>query len=327
MSKILITGGSGFVGTNLISMLITKKKYQIMNIDIANPKLDLHDKYWNPCDILDRSKIIESFSSFNPDFVIHLAAKVDVDGISLDDYIVNITGTKNILDAIQDTKSVKKVIITSTQFVNQYNGVPKHDEDFAPHTVYGESKVITEQLTRKSNLKCCWTIIRPTNIWGPWHWRYPHEFWKVIADGKYYHPIGKKVTRSYGYVGNVVWQIQRILEIEEDKVNRQVFYVGDKPINILDWVNGFSNMQIGKNVRLIHPLFIKSLAIFGDVLKLIGLKFPITSSRFKSMTTSNDAPMNKTFEVLGDPPYKLEESIRETVDWLKINYPHLVKVK
>ena len=113
---------------------------------------------------------------------------------------------------------------------------------------------------------------------------------------------------------------------EEDKVNKQVFYVGDKPIEIVEWVNGFSRLQIGKNIRLVSPLFVKSLALFGDVLKNIGVAFPINSSRYKSMTTSNDAPMDKTFVVLGNPPYSLEEGIEATVDWLKVYHPKLIKI-
>jgi len=248
---------------------------------------------------MDRKTLFEIIKEFQPNYVVHLAARADVDGKKLDDYLVNTEGTYNVLSAIKHVSSVKRVVITSTQFVNHYNGTPKNDEDFAPHTVYGESKVITEKLTREANLKCCWTIIRPTNIWGPWHWRYPYEFWKVIADGKYLHPKVKKVTRSYGYVGNIVWQIQQILVLEEDKVNKQVFYVGDKPIDILEWVNGFSRQQIGKDVRLVLPLFVKGLAVFGDILKIVGITFPITSSRYKSMTTSNIAPMDKTFKIIG----------------------------
>lgn len=70
------------------------------------------------------------------------------------------------LDVIKATPSVERVIITSSQFVCGPGYIPKHDEDFAPVTVYGQSKVLTEQLTRQAGLRCVWTIVRPTNIWG-----------------------------------------------------------------------------------------------------------------------------------------------------------------
>jgi len=324
MRKLIITGGSGFIGTNLISFL--KNNYEILNIDIKPPVDQSQNSFWVNCNILDKAKLCTKVYEFKPDLVIHLAARADVYGKSLADYRTNTEGTKNVLDAINNTSSIERVIITSTQFVNQYNGLPKNDEDFAPHTVYGESKVITEKLTRKSNLNCCWTIIRPTNIWGPWHNRYPYEFWKIIAENKYFHPANQNVIRSYGYVGNVCSQIYGLLKTNEDTVNRQVFYVGDEPINILDWVNEFSVQLTGKNVKQVDKHLIKSIAFIGDILKYFSIKFPLTSSRFKSMTTSNQAPMEKTFKILGTPPFTLKEGVQETIKWLRKYHPNLVRL-
>ena len=321
--KVLVTGGSGFIGTNLISIL--KDSCEVLNVDIKPPVNKLQMNYWKKSDILEKKHLGEQFEAFKPNMVVHLAARADVDGKTLDDYKTNTEGTANVLEAVKNTSSIERVIITSTQFVNQYNGIPQHDEDYAPHTIYGESKVISEKLTRKADLKCTWTIIRPTNVWGPWHWRYPYEFWKIIAEGKYFHPKNQSVFRSYGYVGNVCSQISRILEIDEYLVNKKVYYVGDESINILDWVNEFSIQQTGKNVKQVDKSLLKMIALSGDILQLFNIKFPLTSSRFKSMTTSNATPMSKTFEVLGLPQYDLKEGVRKTIEWLKEYHPNLVR--
>lgn len=69
---------------------------------------------------------------------------------------------------IESSPSVKHLIITSTQYVYRPGmDLPKNDADYNPHTKYGESKVINEKDIRTSNIKYSWTIIRPTNIWGP----------------------------------------------------------------------------------------------------------------------------------------------------------------
>jgi nucleoside-diphosphate-sugar epimerase len=324
--RILVTGGSGFIGTNLMDSLIVHETHTVINIDNNKPKVPSHKVVWKQCNILDKKEVDDIFSSFKPELVIHLAARTDTDpDTKLDDYKINTSGSENIINAIKASGSVKRVIFTSTQFVNQYHGIPKHDEDYAPHTVYGESKVIMEKMIRGADLKCEWVIIRPTNIWGPWHIRYPYEFWKVLSKGLYFHPGRAPVIRSYGYVGNVVSQIMGLIDAPREKINGKVFYVGDKPIDIYYWVNGFSVKQIGKNVIVIPRMLVKTLAIAGDILALVKLKFPITSSRYKSMTNSNTAPMEKTFEVLGEPPYSLEQGIDETVAWMKQYFPDLVK--
>lgn len=326
--KILITGGSGFIGMNLINKLALSGKYSILNLDISKPKVNEQLLYWKQCDIMNEKEVNDFFKSFQPDTVIHLAARTDTDPNNvLSDYELNIGGSQNILGAVKKFTEVKRLIITSTQFVNQYQGLPKNDEDFAPHTVYGESKVLMEKMTRNSELKCIWTIIRPTNIWGPWHLRYPHEFWKVLSKGLYFHPGKKPVIRSYGYVGNVVFQIISILQSPSEKVNGKVFYVGDLPIDVYDWVNGFSQKQIGKNVRVVPRILVRLLALVGDVLSMIKITFPLTSSRYKSMTNSNIAPMEKTIEAFGTPPYTLDQGIDETVEWMKLYHPELIKKK
>lgn len=316
--KILVTGGSGFIGSYLVDVLISTGFTEIVNVDIAKPTENNHVQYWRKMNILERESLASLFKEFKPLLVVHLAARTDTEPENvLDDYKTNTDGTANVLNAVSCCDSVERLIITSTQFVHQYKGFPQHDEDFAPHTVYGESKVITEKLTRNADLSCCWTIIRPTNIWGPRHPRYPTEFWHVLKKGRYVHPGKVPVIRSYGYVGNVVDQIMNILELEKTKINKQVFYVGDASINLYDWVNGFSVALNKKNVRVVPRPAVRVLAVFGDMLRLLGLKFPITSSRYKSMTNCNTAPMEKTFQVLGHPRYSLEMGIEQTVSWLK----------
>jgi len=313
--RYLITGGSGFIGTNLIDHLSDQGEH-LLNVDINPPYKEEHNKYWHRLDILGKKHLCEVFFNYKPTHVIHLAARTDMDGKKIDDYRTNFDGTINVLEAIKSTPSIERTIITSSQFVHQFKGKPEHDEDYAPHTVYGESKILTETYTRKADLSCIWTIIRPTNIWGPWHPRYPKEFWLVLKKGRYLHPGKQPVVRMYGYVGNVVHQIMKIFKSPPVKVNHKVFYVGDKPINLLDWVNGFSQKLVGKKVTTVPRILVKNIAVAGDILMLCGITFPITSSRYKSMTTDNEISMDETFELFGDPPYSLQDGINKTVKWL-----------
>lgn len=322
--KYLITGGSGFIGTNLIEEL-RERDHELLNLDIMPPKIGAHRSFWKHVDILDRQQLQAAFLEFMPTHVIHLAARTDTDGHCLAEYEVNTRGTEYVLAAIAATGSVQRVIITSTQFVNQYHGTPRDDFDYAPHTSYGESKVITEQLTRQAGLASVWTIIRPTNIWGPWHLRYPHEFWRILGKGLYFHPGNARIVRSYGYVKNVVYQILKIFESVPEKVTSSVFYVGDEPIELLDWVNGFSIRQTGKRVRVVPAVLLRGLALFGDLLGRMHIRFPLTSSRFRSMTTSNAVSMAATLDAFGPPPFSLDDGIEDTVKWLAQHHPELVR--
>jgi nucleoside-diphosphate-sugar epimerase len=259
--RTLITGGSGFIGTNLVDGLL-QHGWEILNVDIQEPVKLEHRGSWLKADILDADVMGNVFDDFQPDTVIHLAARTTTDSNRLDEYVVNTKGTATILDAIRATPSVSKVIITSTQFVHGPDSLPKGDCDYSPHTIYGQSKVVSEELTHRANLTCQWTIVRPTNIWGPWHPRYDKEFWYILKKGLYVHP--RTVIRSYGYVGNVVWQIEKILKLPSDDVHGRVFYLGDKPINQIEWVNAFSVAITGHNARLVPSSLMWCLGFLGS---------------------------------------------------------------
>ena len=317
--KIFLTGGSGFIGINLVTELICRG-HEVLNYDLTEPRFKDHVAYWQRGDLLDAGALRVAMTEFSPDAVFHLAARADCDENTTVEagYRANTDGSANFLAAVTATPSVKRAVIVSSQYVAGPGRLPESDEDYFPHTIYGQSKVITEQLTRAADLPCCWTLVRPTNVWGPWHWRYPQEFWRIAAKGLYFHPGGAPVRRCYAYVGNIVWQMLRVLELPEEKVNHQTFYVGDEVADIYGWANGFCLALCGRKAPKIPRPVLRAIALAGDGISALQSKpFYLTSSRYRSMTSDYPTPMEKTFTVLGRGPFSLEEGIGQTVEWLR----------
>jgi nucleoside-diphosphate-sugar epimerase len=317
MANILVTGGSGFIGTNLLESLLERGETNLVNLDTVEPQVSSHNPFWRVCDLVNSEAVLEAFREFNPEVVVHLGGRTDMFGNTLDDYAANHVGTANIVRAIQQIPSVKRVVFTSSQFVVSPGSLPETDLEFRPHTIYGQSKVESEKVVRAAELSCVWTIIRPTNIWGRWHPRYPTEFWRVLKQGRYIHPGGESVRRCYGYVGTVVEQIQKILISDPGLVDRTVFYVGDEPIDLFDWTNAFSLELTGRPVRVVPRAALRSIALMGDVVNTLGGKFPLFSSRYKSMTENYITPMEKTLDRLGMPTTSLQQGVKITADWLR----------
>ncbi len=324
--KILITGGSGFIGTNLMQSYLDQG-VEVMNLNWNPPLNQAQVPYWKEVNIMDVSRLNEAFATYQPTHVVHLAARTDTDIYELDgdlnEYAQNTQGTQHVLEAIQATASVQRAIITSSMFVCEAGYMPQHDQDYRPFTLYGMSKKLTEEYTRTADLNCAWTIIRPQTIWGPWSLRYRDVMFKVMNKGLYFHPSKKNVRRAYGYVGNVVWQIQQILQAPEAAVNEQVFYVGDQPIDLRNWVELISLELTGKPVRLLPTPLVKGIALVGDALKRFNVWFPLSSTRFNSMTQDYLAPIEKTYEVLGTPPYTTEAGVKEMIAWHETEAAHV----
>jgi len=211
MKRILITGGSGFIGTNLIEHFLSKEGYDMLNIDIAPPKIDTHIPIWRNVDIRNKALLVEVFKDFQPNMIIHLAARTDLRGHTIEDYDTNTTGVQNLIEILKVQQNIDRVLFASSMYVCKPGYKPKNFDDYAPHTIYGESKVQTEIIIKESNLNIPWTIFRPTSIWGPWFGEPYIDFFKIVLSGNYFHMGSKACKKTYGYIGNTVCQIESIM--------------------------------------------------------------------------------------------------------------------
>lgn len=317
MKKILITGGSGFIGTHIISHLLKDKTIRVLNIDKQTPKIDSHQSVWKQVDICDKDSLAQEVTSFLPDYVLHLAARTDLRGKKLTDYAANMEGVKNLLEVLRHIPNLQQAIFTSSMYVCRPGYRPENFEDYAPHTLYGESKVETEKIIKENNPSYTWSIIRPTSIWGPYFGEPYDKFFRIVLSHAYLH-LGKKACKkTYGYIDNAVYQILSILDAKPDIVNRSVYYIGDyAPYDITEWANEIAAHE-GMKIPQI-PFFLFFLAgKFGDLLKVMGITFPMTSFRLKNMTTDNIQDLRPIREIAPSLPVTRLEGNNATIHWLK----------
>lgn len=314
--RILLTGASGFIGTNLLEDLI-KKGYEVKNIDINFPKIPERKDVWNHIDIRDYKAFEDVAMRFNPDYLVHLAARTDLDGKTIDDYSANVVGVENLMKILHKLPNLKKVIITSSKFVTRNGYQIKNQFDYCPHTVYGESKVETEKKVWANKPQCDWCIIRPTSIWGPWFGVPYRNFFDMVMRRMYFHIGHIKCHKTYGYIGNAVYQIEQLLFTPTTNEDNKVFYLGDEPAyEINEWADEIAH-ELGFKVPTMPVWFVKCLAKFGDFLGLFKIHFPMQSFRFENMTNDGINDMTNTYKIVPDMPFTRLEGTRETIAWIK----------
>ena len=317
MKKILITGGCGFIGTNLIEKLLQREDITLLSIDIAEPKIEAHRKVWHNVDIRNGERLKEVITDFLPDYVIHLAARTDLNGKELQDYDANMQGVSNMLDALELVPNLKLAVFASSMYVCEPGYMPKNFEDYAPHTLYGESKVETERRIKERNPKYTWSIIRPTSIWGPWFGEPYNKFFHIVLNHMYFHMGKRACKKTYGYVDNAIYQIMSILEADAEKVNRKVFYIGDyEPYDITEWANEIAK-EAGIWIPRIPYWCFVCAGWFGDLLKKFGITFPMTSFRLHNMTTDNVHDLNPINAIAPNLPVSRIEGTRRTLEWIR----------
>lgn len=319
MDRILITGGSGFIGTNLLQYYVDQG-YDVMNIDIKPPRNVLHNKLWCNCNIMDKTSLMNNVREYSPDIIFHMAARTDMVSKCVDDYHVNMMGVRNVIEVAKNIAGINRVVFSSSMLVCKLGYYPKSTIDYYPTTAYGQSKVKGEELVRNDIRGAFpWVIVRPTSVWGPWFDVPYKNFFTAIEKNIYFHPKGCEIKRSYGFIFNAIFQLSKIASCPIEQVDTKTHYLADyEPLEISIWSEMIQREFGARKIVSLPVGILRSGALMGDFLKMIGYKNPpITSFRLNNMLTNAVFDMNQLKEICGDLPFSVEEGVKLTVDWMK----------
>lgn len=318
--RIVCTGGSGFIGTNVMGTLIASG-HTLLNLDIKSPRNRTQEKYWRSIDIRNSESFLNALEQFQPEVILHLAARTDLHGKSLADYSANVEGVQNLCDAVKKIPALKRIIFTSSRLVCKIDYQPKSENDYFPTTLYGESKVLGEKITRREmdRSDVDWIILRPTSIWGPWFGTPYKEFFLSILHSHYVHPRNHSIQKSFGYVGNSVYLINELIMNIPDALKKRTLYLCDyEPINVLPWAKEIASLANVRSPYEVPEFVMRTMAKGGDLLRFLGMKEPpITTFRLNNILTNmvyDTHALQQHYPVL---PYSASEGIKLTLDWIR----------
>lgn len=318
--RVLITGGSGFIGTNLVEFYL-KRGTPIINVDVLGPRNPAHAQCWVEVDIRNVGALKSKLRVFSPTHVIHLAARTDLRGHTLADYDANISGVASVVEAVNTCRTVERVVYASSMLVCATGYKPKAEDDYSPSTLYGESKIIGEKLVRtvaSGNPGC--VIVRPSSIWGQWFGEPYRGFFQSVLNGWFVKFGSTKALKTFGYVGNTAYQVDALLHAPEASVRGRTLYLGDRPpLTAEEWADEIARQAGVRRPRTAPVRLVRAAAKVGDALARIGLSAPMTSFRLANITTHNEVDLDDIYSIAGAPPYSLEEGVCMTLDWL--GYP------
>ena len=255
MEKIIITGGLGFIGSNLINIL--KKKYFIINIDkvsyasnFNNIDTNIKNYKFYKQDINNKIFIKNILKKYNPSIIFNLAAETHVDR-SIDgpkQFIEsNILGVFTLLESIRNYKKKIKLIHISTDEVYgdiKKNYKSKEEDAYNPSSPYSASKASGDLLIKSyiRTYKIPAIITNCCNNFGPN--QYPEKLIPTII----YNILNKKPIPIYGRGENVrEWiyvkdHCDALIKIAEKGVIGENYNIGSGTV--------LNNIQIAKKIIL-----------------------------------------------------------------------------
>ncbi|MDB4154719.1 NAD-dependent epimerase/dehydratase family protein [Candidatus Pelagibacter sp.] len=318
MINILVTGGSGFIGSNLVKFLISKKK-KVTVIDnnfrgsLKNLRFTSNKLKFIKGDLRDEKVLKKSLK--NIDTVFHLAAINGTEnfykfpGDVLD---VGINGTSNLIKAVNKSNIKKFIFASSSEIYQKPIKIPTPENiniNFPnldnPRYSYGISKLAGEMLVNfylNKNIKKI--IFRPHNIYGP-AMGYEHvvpqfiKKIKVASNNLIKKKINLKIqgngreTRSFCFIDDAIEQIFLCSEFGKD---RNVYNIGKKKelsiINLIKKIENLMGIQINIQTQKIQEGSVKRRC--PDVNKI---------NKFKIKTDTS-----------------LKDGLKKTIDWYLKDY-------
>lgn len=261
MLRILVTGGAGFIGSNLVDLLLDQghKVFTVDNLITGSADQINHRALFYEVDIAS-NLLDEAFKEAKPEIVFHLAAQSNVN-VSLHNPIFdernNIQGTINVLEMCRKY-GVKKIIYSSSAAVygKPINNPINEEHITSPISFYGVSKLAPEYYIRVYSTLCDlnYTILRYANAYGP-RQNYLGEggvisiFLNKLIEGCPIIIYGTgQQTRDFVYVKDII--NANLLAIE--KGHNEIYNIGTSTtVNINELVSILSNI-VDKNPHVIY---------------------------------------------------------------------------
>jgi 3beta-hydroxy-delta5-steroid dehydrogenase/steroid delta-isomerase len=253
LGRVLVTGGSGFVGANLVTELLSRG-HDVRSFDRAPSQLPDHPRLQTIVgDITSTEDVAKAVAEI--DTVIHTAAIIDLmGGSSVSDeyrkrsFDVNVGGTKNLVHAAS-AAGAKRFVYTASNSVVMGGQVISNGDETLPYTdrfndLYTETKVVAEKFVLSQNggedgtgmLTCS---IRPSGIWGRGDQTMFRKIFENVLAGNVKVLVGSKHSKlDNSYVHNLIHGFILAGEhlVPGGSAPGQAYFVNDgDPVNMFEF--------------------------------------------------------------------------------------------
>lgn len=315
MNKIVITGGSGFIGRYFVEKFPNR---EVILFDLRKPDYTSHARY-----VQGDVRVAEELDMILPgtEMIIHLAAMHHDFGIADEEYFAtNLLGAQNIAE-LAAKHGVQKIINFSSVAVYGNLGNPGPTSENmtpAPASAYGQSKLqaekVFEQLARAQREMRIVTI-RSTVVFGAFNLANVLNLIKAIDRGLYFHVGPGNNIKSIAYVENIVDASLFALSLSDTGLSTYNYV--DQPTMTAREIANLQARLLGKKIRFSLPMsFALMLALpFDAFIALSGKNISISSKRVKKFCTQTWHGADAIRQAGFKPSVSIEDGMARMIRW------------
>lgn len=311
--RVLVVGGSGFIGTRLISVL-QERGYWVSNLDERNS--DVHGSITTVGDV--RSEKDVAAAAEGHDTIINLAAahRDDVRPVSLYDEI-NVDGARAVV-AAAESAGIDRIVFTSSVAVY---GLDKNDASESmtpePFNDYGRTKLAAEGVFREwatADTDRSLTIVRPSVVFGEGNRGNVYNLAKQVSSGRFLMVGNGGNRKSMSYVGNIVEYLADTLELPTGIL---LTNYADKPdlstAELIAVLRKSLHLRETDRVRIPLGLGLTAGHVLDVVARVTNRTFPVSAVRIKKFVSDTTVNTDRLAATGYTAKYSLDEALRRTL--------------
>jgi nucleoside-diphosphate-sugar epimerase len=322
--RVLVTGGTGFVGSHLVRRLLARG-HEVTTLDRRAGLFDDELRSLGAvmlCGSVTDSAVLDRASS-GCEVVFHLASPFgDILEPDAAYWRIEVEGTRKVLETAA-RHGVRRVVHCSTQGVHGTIAEPPGDEDspIAPRDYYCYSKAEGERVVREFQERGLdVVIVRPTSVYGPGDTRGWLKLYRMVAGG-WFLMIGDGRTWNHPvYIDNLV-DLFELAAAAPQARGRTYLAADEEPVTLTELVASVGS-AVGATVRIVRfPWY--GAARFGaagveTLYKALGRTPPVFRRRLSWFATNRAFRIDRARRELGySPCVSLEEGLRRTANWYR----------
>ena len=327
MDKILITGGSGFIGSFIVEEALNRNMETWVAVRSSSSRKFLQDTRirFIELDFSSEENLRKQLAGHKFDYVVHAAGVTKC--LDKNDFFrMNTNGTANLVNVLSEPDRMpRRMVFLSSLSIfgaireqQPYKDIEPTDQP-KPNTAYGESKLKAEKIVTESGIPS--VILRPTGVYGP---REKDYFLMAKSiKGHVDFAVGyKQQDITFVYVKDVVQAV--FLALDRGKPG-SAYFLTDGEVYQSATFSKLIHEALGRPwwIRITAPVWLlRVITFFGDAIAHITGKISaLNNDKYHILKQRNwRCNIRPAINELGfAPEYNLKKGVRETIEWYKAN--------